>query len=107
MVWQEVERGSKAGICWLIAHSFQNCDVLRSRWQKQSLSSGSEVLEDLDGRHFDPQQIKRLALREKTAEVRFGHRFWIPVHGPVCQNATPRFGSSEAIDDNAMEQWPY
>jgi hypothetical protein len=74
---------------------------------KQSLSSGSEVLEDLDGRHFDPQQIKRLALREKTAEVRFGHRFWIPVHGPVCQNATPRFGSSEAIDDNAMEQWPY
>src|ERR1700733_9817776 len=38
---------------------------------------------------------------------RFGHRFRIPVHGPVCENAAPRFGSSEAIDDNAMEQWPY
>jgi hypothetical protein len=35
-----------------------------------------------------------------------GGRFWIPLHGPVCENATPRFGSSETIDDNAMEQWP-
>jgi len=37
---------------------------------------------------------------------KFGHRFWIPVHGPVCENAAPRSGSSEAIDDNAMEHGP-
>ena len=36
-----------------------------------------------------------------------GGHFWIPLHGPVCENAAPRFGSSETIDDNAMEQWPY
>ena len=36
-----------------------------------------------------------------------GGRFWIPLHGPVCENAAPRFGSSETIDDNAMEQWSY
>jgi hypothetical protein len=34
-------------------------------------------------------------------------RFWIPVHGPVCQNAAPILGSSEAIDGNAAEQRPY
>jgi hypothetical protein len=38
---------------------------------------------------------------------RIGHRFWIPVHGPVCQNTAPRFGSGEAIDGHAMEQWPH
>ena len=49
-----------------------------------------------------------LAKCQETEYVdRFGHRFWIPVHGPVCENAAPRFGSSEAIDDNAMEQWPH
>jgi hypothetical protein len=49
-----------------------------------------------------------LAKCQETEYVdRFGHRFWIPVHGPVCENAAPRSGSSEAIDDNAMEQWPY
>ena len=49
-----------------------------------------------------------LAKCQETEYVdRFGHRFRIPVHGPVCENAAPRFGSSEAIDDNAMEQWPY
>jgi hypothetical protein len=36
-----------------------------------------------------------------------GRRFWIPLHGPVCENAAPRFGSSGTIDDNAMEQWSY
>jgi hypothetical protein len=30
-----------------------------------------------------------------------------PAHGTVFENAAPRFGSSEAINDNAMEQWPY
>jgi hypothetical protein len=49
-----------------------------------------------------------LAKCQETEYVdRIGHRFWIPVHGPVCENAVPRSGSSEAIDDNAMEQWPY
>jgi hypothetical protein len=49
-----------------------------------------------------------LAKCQETEYVdRFGHRLWIPVHGPVCENAAPRFGSSEAIADNAMEQWPY
>jgi hypothetical protein len=44
--------------------------------------------------------------RETEYVDRFGHRFWIPVYGPVCENAAPRFGSSEAIDDHAMEQCP-
>ena len=34
-------------------------------------------------------------------------KFRIVSSPPVCQNAAPRFGSSEAIDDNAMEQWPH
>jgi hypothetical protein len=38
---------------------------------------------------------------------RFGHPFRIQVHGPVCENAAPGFGSSEAIDDNVMGKWPY
>jgi hypothetical protein len=53
----------------------------------------------------------RDAALEKCQETeyvdRFGQSFRIPVHGPVCENAAPRSGSSEAIPDNAMEQWPY
>jgi hypothetical protein len=52
--------------------------------------------------------IQLLALNpriDKEWQSRGG--FWIPLHGPVCENAAPRFGSSEAIDDNAMEQWPH
>jgi hypothetical protein len=49
-----------------------------------------------------------LAKCQETESVdRLSHRFRIPLHGPVCENAAPRFGSSEAIDDNAMEQWPH
>ena len=36
-----------------------------------------------------------------------GRRFWIPLYGPICENAAPRFGSGETIDDNAMQQWSY
>jgi hypothetical protein len=44
---------------------------------------------------------------EATYLNSIGGHFWIPLHGPACENAAPRFGSSETIDDNAMEQWSY